>query len=503
MHFWIDKRSQQCGFGRSRVAASLSHAGGGLSYGHPPRRSKSSSNSVNNVAGSSGSSGSHNQALASVHRGPAPYGGDCQSSGAGTSRQSAHYASSNNNAHASVQQQHQQLLHHSSNNNNSNVGMATTTTASNNNNPSGTASSAAVLTGSGTIVPLVAHGSHYHQHSSTRYQPRPQHHHQQQLQQLQHQHQLQQQHQQQQQHHYSYSYHHPQFGNMAVPVRQYDQQHQHQHQHQQQQQQQQHHQHQQHAGVYADDAYSAYHHHHSSSSNSNSCNNTNNSRYVTPRRHNSSSNMRHATVTAAAAATTTASVPATATPIPPTQTQTGVQSNQLQQQHHALLQHADSQLLPSHLKCGMCASLVLASVFVAGAKFYFDHQGTGLEVLIFCAFSATFFLAACMVSLCRIPKGLLPSSSSGGRGGSNSRSDARAVCHSRGGNATSCMLELNDVRYLDERQVEVSPETAAAAASGPPPYHIAILLPEQTPTALGKQVPLDESPPPSYDKILV
>lgn len=33
-------------------------------------------------------------------------------------------------------------------------------------------------------------------------------------------------------------------------------------------------------------------------------------------------------------------------------------------------------------------------------------QGTGLEVLIFCAFSATFFLAACTVSLCRRPRAL-------------------------------------------------------------------------------------------------
>lgn len=491
MHFWIDKRSQQCGFGRSRVAASLSHAGGGLSYGHPPRRSKSSSNSgSSNIAASSSSNSSvtHNQSLASVHRTLGPYGGDFPT-GAGTSRQASHYTSSNNNAHASSQQ----LLHHSSNNNNSNGSSSSnavmsTATASNNNNANATASSAAVLTGSGTIVPLVARGSHYHQHS-TRYQPRPQHqqHHQQHQQQLQ-QHQL-----QQQQHHYSYNYHHPQFGNMAVPVRQYESQ-----------QQQQHQQHQQHAGVYADDAYSAYHHHHSSSNNSGS--NTNNSRYVTPRRHNSSNNMRHTTATVAAAAaiaattttsTTTATAQASATPIPPTQTQTTTgHSNQLQQQHHALLQHADSQLLPSHLKCGMCASLVLASVFVAGAKFYFDHQGTGLEVLIFCAFSATFFLAACMVSLCRIPKGLLPS-----------RSNGRAVCHSRGVNASGsgggCMLELNDVRYLDERQVEISAATAAAAAAGPPPYHIAILLPEQTPTALGKQLPLDESPPPSYDKILV
>lgn len=34
MHFWIDKRSQSCGFGRARVAASLS----GTGFGHHPRR---------------------------------------------------------------------------------------------------------------------------------------------------------------------------------------------------------------------------------------------------------------------------------------------------------------------------------------------------------------------------------------------------------------------------------------------------------------------------------
>ncbi|TMW45295.1 hypothetical protein DOY81_009625, partial [Sarcophaga bullata] len=53
MHFWIDKRSPQCGFGRSRVAASLHTGGSGLSFGHPPRRSlghKSSSSSSANTA---------------------------------------------------------------------------------------------------------------------------------------------------------------------------------------------------------------------------------------------------------------------------------------------------------------------------------------------------------------------------------------------------------------------------------------------------------------------
>ncbi|XP_039488792.1 GATA zinc finger domain-containing protein 10 [Drosophila santomea] len=481
MHFWIDKRSQQCGFGRSRVAASLSHAGSGLSYGHPPRRTKSTS-----------CSNSTGQSMPPVHRSlpQTPY--DMHQPG--TSRQSQSQSSYGNNNSLHAQQQQHSSSGGTSNNNNL-TATGTTTTASNNNHASGIASSAAVLTGSGTIVPLVARGSHYNHHGNTRYQPRAQ-------QQLLHQHQQQphlhqqQQHQHQQQQHYSY--HHPQFGNMAVPVRHFDA-------HQQQQQQQQYS-----GNVYADDAYSVYHHtaHHQHSSN-HSTSGSNNQRqataYATPRRHNSSNNMRHSTPAAATAATTTAAdtasvaSPAAAVAAAPAT----MHSNQLQQQHHhALLQHADSQLLPSHLKCGMCASLVLASVFVAGTKFYFDHQGTGLEVLIFCVFSA-FFLAACLISLCRIPKGLFSNSS---------RSNGRAaVCHTRGVNSSlagagaaqsaGCLLEMSEGRYLEERQVTTVGGTAATA--GPPPYHIAILLPEQTPATMGKQLPLDESPPPSYDKILV
>jgi hypothetical protein len=39
----------------------------------------------------------------------------------------------------------------------------------------------------------------------------------------------------------------------------------------------------------------------------------------------------------------------------------------------------EAQLLPAHLKCGMWASLALATVFVAGAKFYFDHQVSSMK----------------------------------------------------------------------------------------------------------------------------
>jgi len=87
------------------------------------------------------------------------------------------------------------------------------------------------------------------------------------------------------------------------------------------------------------------------------------------------------------------------------------------------------------------------------------------------------------------------------------------VSHSRGVNSSltgsgsgaaqsaGCLLEMTEARYLEELQM--SPVGGTTSTAGPPPYHIAILLPEQTPATMGKQLPLDESPPPSYDKILV
>ncbi|XP_049295026.1 dual specificity tyrosine-phosphorylation-regulated kinase 1A [Anopheles funestus] len=159
----------------------------------------------------------------------------------------------------------------------------------------------------------------------------------------------------------------------------------------------------------------------------------------------------------------------------------------------------DAQLLPAHLKCGMWASLALATVFVAGAKFYFDHQGTGLEVLIFCAFSATFFLAACTVSLWRRPRDIQITSN-------NMISDTIS-------NAEQSSLQ-NNPEFLSSNP---SPLLNGSAGSGPlgglvpgniqqaslasivappPPYHIAILLPDTSKEA-------EEAPPPSYDKIVI
>uniref|UniRef100_A0A182SEY6 Uncharacterized protein n=1 Tax=Anopheles maculatus TaxID=74869 RepID=A0A182SEY6_9DIPT len=159
----------------------------------------------------------------------------------------------------------------------------------------------------------------------------------------------------------------------------------------------------------------------------------------------------------------------------------------------------DAQLLPAHLKCGMWASLALATVFVAGAKFYFDHQGTGLEVLIFCAFSATFFLAACTVSLWRRPRDIQIASNN--------------VISETISNAEQSSLQ-NNPEFLSSNP---SPLLNGSAGSGPlgglvpgslqqaslasivappPPYHIAILLPDTS-----KET--EETPPPSYDKVVI
>ncbi|XP_031622211.1 uncharacterized protein LOC116340114 [Contarinia nasturtii] len=125
----------------------------------------------------------------------------------------------------------------------------------------------------------------------------------------------------------------------------------------------------------------------------------------------------------------------------------------------------DSQVLPSHLKCGMWASLALATVFLAA------FQGSGLEILIFCAFSATFFVAACTVSLCRRPRNL-----------SISPPQLSAVT-----------TNVNDIEIAHLDQHEPHVPNVIDPIAPPPPYHIAIL---------NDNPKIDDSPP-SYDKLII
>lgn len=60
MHFWIDKRSQACGFGRARVAASLSTGSTGLGFGYPRRiRGKSMLTPIHRIQSADCSRPSH------------------------------------------------------------------------------------------------------------------------------------------------------------------------------------------------------------------------------------------------------------------------------------------------------------------------------------------------------------------------------------------------------------------------------------------------------------
>ncbi|KAK7870740.1 hypothetical protein R5R35_009891 [Gryllus longicercus] len=169
------------------------------------------------------------------------------------------------------------------------------------------------------------------------------------------------------------------------------------------------------------------------------------------------------------------------------------------------------QLLPvGRLKCGMWASFALATVFVAGAKFYFDHQGTGLEVLVFCALLIVFLLAACTVSLCRskATRDLLaaavtsqaPHSTVSSQQGQGHSTDQLEVVSTEDIGLNQIINQPNPLIFSPVAGPPQSPVTAPEPP--PPPYHIAILLPQQTHSNNQTMQANEESPPPSYDKVV-
>lgn len=179
-----------------------------------------------------------------------------------------------------------------------------------------------------------------------------------------------------------------------------------------------------------------------------------------------------------------------------------------QQQQHSRqrrttrsVESTDLQFLPLHLKCGIFASLVLAIAFIVGIKVYFDNHGTKFEVGLFWLLTATFVFAFCFVSICKVPRVLFASTTSSR---SNSRDQTRDRCSmddvgGRGSMVNS--IEEAVVTGLQEFQQEQIQSININAQAGPPPYHIAILLPE---TKAKEEInTLEESPPPSYDKILI
>uniref|UniRef100_A0A1A9WH98 Uncharacterized protein n=1 Tax=Glossina brevipalpis TaxID=37001 RepID=A0A1A9WH98_9MUSC len=476
MHFWIDKRSQQCGFGRSRVAASLSGAGGsGLSFGHPPRRTGGykSTTSFNSSMSTNRQQQQQQQQQQIGHY--TQHHVTYSTTGTTTTTVDYHrsnnygYSTNNNNntpnsggqqSSSNQQSNNNTVLQQQNNAYTNSTPQSYPTTTNINNNNSIASSLSGVISGSSWrnaryILPTSAINSNQ---ISLAHHQQPTH------------------------HHDMRSYHHPQFGNMSV-------------------------RHYQQTDIQQTSAGTVEPSVHNGARQTNALQN-----YGCSQNTSTASMLPHQN---------TSSMPAmdvnrqsqrdfgpnqrsnSVSNLRPLNPSTSYSTSSMGPSHHhhqhATTMHSvesvDNQLLPTHLKCGMCASLVLASVFVAGAKFYFDHQGTGLEVLIFCAFSATFFLAACTVSLCRVPKGLLPYRST-----SDQRRTACGLS-SRGSTLNSVDdIVVSGIHELQERTQTVA--NNAAAQAGPPPYHIAILLPETK--NYGKGITsVEESPPPSYDKILV
>ncbi|KAL5290918.1 hypothetical protein ACFFRR_010357 [Megaselia abdita] len=167
-----------------------------------------------------------------------------------------------------------------------------------------------------------------------------------------------------------------------------------------------------------------------------------------------------------------------------------------------MLENRDNQIVPFPWKKGMWASVLLIAFLVAGTKIYFDHRTTNMEILIFCAFASTFALAACTVTICRFPKNTPVNN--------NMRSLPQAQTRNPiTTNSTSTSTTINDLHlstqhhhqhysHQVQQQQHQQLSHSLPTSSAPPPYHIAILLPEEN-----KDLPQDESPPPSYDKILI
>nr|CAD7409741.1 unnamed protein product [Timema cristinae] len=105
-----------------------------------------------------------------------------------------------------------------------------------------------------------------------------------------------------------------------------------------------------------------------------------------------------------------------------------------------------------------------------------NHQGAGLEVLVFCSLLVVFLLAGCTVSLCRskITRDLL----------------SAAVTTSQPHHSTLTMQ--TPAQIMGPTPAPLVPEPP------PPPYHIAVLLPHQN----NAQQSTDDSPPPSYEKAI-
>ncbi|XP_049873494.1 uncharacterized protein LOC126372035 [Pectinophora gossypiella] len=150
-----------------------------------------------------------------------------------------------------------------------------------------------------------------------------------------------------------------------------------------------------------------------------------------------------------------------------------------------------SPMMAPHLKFGMLVSFALATLFLAGAKFYFDKQvvrdnSGGGEASVVCAAVACVCGVGCALSMCRARP---PPLHTPDRVSSTAARDRPPPPPSEPSDDISLTTLLNAGPPQQNGRVAGAGAAASASAAGeaPPPYHIAVLLP-------GRE-PRDVSPP--------
>ncbi|XP_050351139.1 uncharacterized protein LOC126773922 [Nymphalis io] len=163
-----------------------------------------------------------------------------------------------------------------------------------------------------------------------------------------------------------------------------------------------------------------------------------------------------------------------------------------------------SPMMAPHLKFGMLVSFALATVFLAGAKYYFDRQlmrgnGGGAESSgeagVVCAAVACVCGVGCALSLCRARRPPPAPPAPPERVSSTAR---RPLPRTPTREVTLNEPEDISLMTLSRPERATAPGGADARGAGagpgaeaPPPYHIAVLLPARAPSP----------PPPAYSAL--
>ncbi|XP_073956699.1 LOW QUALITY PROTEIN: uncharacterized protein [Choristoneura fumiferana] len=164
----------------------------------------------------------------------------------------------------------------------------------------------------------------------------------------------------------------------------------------------------------------------------------------------------------------------------------------------ALGLHSSPMMAP-HLKFGMLVSFALATVFLAGAKYYFDRQvvrdsshgaGGEVNVVVAAVSMACVCGVGCALSLCRAKPA--PCSPPERVSSTARRAPPRAAPPPPASTVDGDEVSLSALLERGAAGARAGRWRGAGAGAGgeaPPPYHIAVLLPPRSP------------PPPAYSAL--